>query len=436
MPPSVEPFAPDLMQEIRARFHHVDYCPIVKAPRIFLESGGGSLKLKEALAAGTEVEALPDQEGRDNDASRYLSQVLDKGREDTHLFFGSDQMGDQRGQVITGETGTRLLYRLVRSVAMSAPPGPIISCSLEHPASLDSAKQWADMTDREWREVPFDTATGAFSPDHYAAVVTPDTCIATVIHTSQLTGFSVDLAAVSKAIRAVAPDCYIIVDGIQHAPHGTVRVAEYGVDAYVFSPYKAFTRLSIGFAWISERMIAVPHEHMLGKSADIWELGSRDPAFYATQSKVIDYFCWIGEHFTNSGDRAAQLHAGTAAMERQEAALIDLLLNGDGGGGGSDGATKGLLAMDGVAVIGRPSLEGREGIVSFNLKGISAPDLVQRFAAQGIRVHARMSDAYSGHILAALGLPDCLRVSMCHYNTLDEVRRFLSVLEDIAAGIN
>ncbi len=429
MPRSVEPFAPDLMQEIRARFHHVDYCPIIKAPRIFFENGGGSLKLKDALAAGTEVEALPDQEGRDNDASRYLSQILDKGREDTHLFFGSDAMGDKRGQVISGETGTRLLYRLIRSVALSAPPGPVISCSLEHPASLDSAKQWADKTDREWREVPFDTATGAFSADHYAAAVTPDTRIATVIHTSQLTGFSVDLAAVSKAIRAVAPDCYIIVDGIQHAPHGTVRVAEYGVDAYVFSPYKAFTRLSLGFAWIGDRMIAVPHEHMLGKSADVWELGSRDPAFYATQSKVIDYFCWIGEHFTNSGYRAAQLHAGTAAMERQEGALIDLLLNGDG-------SSKGLLATDGVAVIGRPSLEGREGIVSFNLAGISAPDLVQRFAANGIRVHARMSDAYSGHILAALGIPDCLRVSLCHYNTLDEVRRFLTVLQEIAAEIN
>ena len=429
MPRTVEPFAPDLMQEIRARFHHVDYCPVIKAPRIFFENGGGSLKLKEALAAGAEVEALPDQEGRDNDASRYLSQILDKGREDTHLFFGSTELGDKCGQVISGETGTRLLYRLIRSVALSAPPGPIISCTLEHPASLDSAKQWAANTGREWREVPFDTATGAFSPDHYAAAVTQDTRIATVIHTSQLTGFSVDLAAVSRAVRAVAPDCYIIVDGIQHAPHGTVRVAEYGVDAYVFSPYKAFTRLSLGFAWINERMIAVPHEHMLGKSADVWELGSRDPAFYATQSKVIDYFCWIGKHFTNSGERSAQLSAGTAAMERQEAALIDLLLNGDG-------STKGLLAVDGVAVIGRPSLEGREGIVSFNLKGISAPDLVQRFAARGIRVHARMSDAYSGHILAALGLPDCLRVSMCHYNTLDEVRRFLSELEDIAAEVS
>ena len=429
MPINVEPFPPDLMKDIRERFHHVDYCPVTKSPRIFFENGGGSLKLKEALAAGAEVEALPDQEGRDNDASRYLTHILEKGREDTHLFFGSDDLGEQRGQVISGETGTRLLYRLIRSVALAAPPGPVISCTLEHPASLDSAKQWAESTGREWREVPFDTAIGAFDADHYSAAVTPDTRIATVIHTSQLTGFSVDLAAVARAVRSVAPDCYIIVDGIQHAPHGTIRVAEYDVDAYVFSPYKAYTRLSLGFAWIGERMIRVPHEHMLGKSEDVWELGSRDPAFYASQSKVIDYFCWIGEHFTNSGDRATQLRAGTAAMERHESALIDFILNGDQ-------SAKGLLAMDNVAVIGRPSLEGREGIVSFNLKGVTAPELVRRFAERGIRVHARMSDAYSGHILAALGLPDCLRVSMCHYNTPDEVRRFLTVLTEIAAEVN
>ena len=59
-----ELFAPDLMRQIRDRFHHTDFCPIVKEPRVFFENGGGSLKLKEAIAANAEIEALPDQEGR------------------------------------------------------------------------------------------------------------------------------------------------------------------------------------------------------------------------------------------------------------------------------------------------------------------------------------------------------------------------------------
>lgn len=425
--PEPEAFAPELLDEIRGRFHHVDLCPVTGAPRIFFENGGGSLKLKDALAANAQIETLPDQEARDNDASRYLTRVLDEGREDLHLFFGSDEIGDGRGQVVSGETGTRLLYRLIRSVALAAPPGPIISCALEHPASLDSAKQWAENTGRPRREVPFDTASGTVDPSHYAAAVTPDTRIATVIHTSHLTGFIVDLPAISAAIRATAPDCHIIVDGIQHAPHGSIRIAGYGVDAYVFSPYKAYSRLSLGFAWLGERMVQVPHEHMLGSSPDIWELGSRDPAFYAAQSKVVDYFCWLGGHFTERDDRKSRLRAGTEAMERHEAFLIDLLLLGDE-------AHTGLARMNDIRIVGPPEREGREGIVSFNLEGMDAPELVRRFAECGIRVHARISDAYSGHILGALGIPDCLRVSLCHYNSPEEVRRFLAALREIAAG--
>ena len=146
MSPRPELFSPDLMREIRERFHYTDYCPILKEPRVFFENGGGSLKLKEALAANAEIEALPDQEGRKNPASAYLTDVLDAGRADLHLLFGSEGLGEGKGQVISGETGTRLLYRLVRSIALAAPPGPVVSSTLEHPASLDSAKQWAANT--------------------------------------------------------------------------------------------------------------------------------------------------------------------------------------------------------------------------------------------------------------------------------------------------
>ncbi len=422
--------SPDLLAAVRERFHHVDHCPVTDEPRIFLESGGGSLKLKAAIAAMAEVSALPDQEGRDNPASHHLSALLDRGREDLHLLFGTAALGAARGRVISGETGTRLLYRLVRSVALSAPPGPVLSSTLEHPASLDAARQWAQQTDRHWAEVPFDTQAGALTAEHYAAAVTPDTRLATIIHTSMLTGFVADLPAITAAIRRVAPECYIIVDGIQHAPHGTMEVARYGADAYVFSPYKAYSRLSLGFAWVGDRVHALPHEHMLGKEGADWELGSRDPGFYAAQSAVVDYYAWLGSHHLPTGthSRAALVAAGTAAMARHEAALIELLLHGDAD-------TPGLLSMPEVTIVGPATAQGREGIVSFNLRGLDSPALVQALARRHIRVHARVTDGYSGHILGALGLQDCLRVSLAHYNTPQEVQACLRAVAEVRQGL-
>jgi selenocysteine lyase/cysteine desulfurase len=475
------------MHAVRERFHHVDRCPVTGEPRIFLESGGGSLKLKAAIAASAEVSALPDQEGRDNPASRHLSALIARGREDLHLLFGTAGRdgenlgaahGAGRGRILCGETGTRLLYRFIREVALSAPPGPVLSSTLEHPASLDAARQWAQRTGRRWIEVPFDTRTGTLTAAHYAAAVTPDTQLATIIHTSMLTGFVADVPAITAAIRRVAPECFIVVDGIQHAPHGVMDVPAYGADAYVFSPYKAYSRLSLGFGWINDRLHAVPHEHMLGKDGADWELGSRDPSFFAAQSAVVDHYAWLGEQALAMGleleragqaaqalgrgwesdsgqvsmrvsrevsqeasgqpqlaeaappakasghDRARLVRLGAQAMAAHESALIQLLIHGDAD-------TPGLLATPGITLVGPPTAEGREGLVSFNLRGVDSPDLVQHLAQRGIRVHARVTDGYSGHILGALGLQDCLRVSLAHYNTPDEVRACLRAVAGV-----
>ena len=71
----------------------------------------------------------------------------------------------------------------------------------------------------------------------------------------------------------------------------------------------------------------------------------------------------------------------------------------------------------------------REGLVSITIEGFSAEEIVSALNSQGIRTHARKADHYSGNILKPLGLDGCLRVSMCHYNTEQEVAQFLNAVE-------
>ena len=73
----------------------------------------------------------------------------------------------------------------------------------------------------------------------------------------------------------------------------------------------------------------------------------------------------------------------------------------------------------------------REGLVSMNINDLPAIDLVEELNNRGIRTHVRKADHYSGNILDPLGLPSCVRVSMCHYNSLEEVSRFLAVVKEI-----
>lgn len=409
----------ELLTQVRECFLHVDSCPF-SGKRVFFENAGGSLTLESVVTRGAEVAGIPDNEHRDNPASRAVSRIVAAGCEDLATFFGASG-----GIIFGGETGTECLFRVIRAAALSSETGgSIIASTVEHPATFDATAQWARRTGRDWIEVPFDVDTGRVTASHYADCVRPDTRIATILHTSPVTGMSMDIAEIARTIRAVAPECVIIVDGIQHAPHGFLAVEDYGVDAYVISPYKAFCRFNNGYAWLSDRLSVVDHDRLSGKPTNAWELGSRDPSALAGISALIDYLIWLGGHFTKETSRRACLVAAGRAMQAHERALMNRLLHG-----GTD--LPGLCDYPGLHLIGAADSPYREGLVSFAVDGCEAKHIVSELGARGIRVHARSDDVFSGNILRPLGLKAVTRVSLAHYNSVDEVDACLGVLSEV-----
>jgi selenocysteine lyase/cysteine desulfurase len=274
--------------------------------------------------------------------------------------------------------------------------------------------------------IPHDDAKGLVTAADYATHVTADTRVATILHTSPVTGMGMDVSAISAAIRAVSPDCFIIVDGIQHAAHGMIDIDEYDVDGYVISPYKMFSRHGYGLAWISDRLTALPHDSLAGGPEENWEMGTRDTGAYAALSEVADYLEWLGSQVSSDADRRGKFVAAGKAIHAHEKSLTDAMIHGTGN-------LPGLADMEKVHIIGGVENAAREGLVSVYVDGVASADVVTSLNAQGIRTHLRKADHYSGNILDPLGLDGCVRVSMCHYNSEHEVAQFLTVMKDISA---
>ncbi len=415
-------FEDNLLQEIRDRFHHVDTCPY-QGPRAFFENAGGSLTLKSVVDVNAELSAIPDNQGRDNPASHELVRIIEQARADAMTLLGASD-----GQIIVGESGTELLFRLVRTAMLASPAGGVVlSSTLEHPATRSAARQWAEKTNRKHVLIPHHNETASISSDDYKKHITPDVRVATIIQTSPVTGMGVDIAAVSREIRAVSPDCFIIVDGIQHAAHGGIDVDAYNIDAFTVSAYKVFSKHNYGVAWLSPRMAALEHEKLDGSAELQWELGTRDTSAYATFSEVVKYVEWLGSNFTNSTDQRERILAAGKAMGDHEAGLVDAMIDG------IDGMT-GLRGMPRVTVIGGHDNDHREGLVSMLVDGIPSADVVSFLNDKGIRTHVRKSDYFSGNILEPLGLDSCIRVSMCHYNSPAEVKQFLMAMDELLAA--
>ena len=410
---------PDLLKKVRQKFAHIEECPF-EGKRVFFENAGGALTLNSVVETSAKFAAIPDNQGRANKASQALVDIIYKSKEDMSVFFGTDE-----GSFIVGESGTEILFRLIRSAIMgSEQNGIVLGSTLEHPASVSACKNWAEKGNKKYVSVNHDNDTGSVSANAYLQAMTPDVRVATIIHTSPVTGMTVNITDIVDAIRTVSPECFIIVDGIQHAAHGGLDLKSYGVDGYAISPYKMFSRHGYGVGWLANRLQELPHENLIGGPVQNWELGTRDTGAYATFSDVVNYLDWLGAQVSNESTKRDRVVAAGKSIREQEKVLTNAMIYGVGN-------LTGLANLPGVGILGGETNALREGLVSIIVEGMNAEEVVEGLREHGIRVHARKADHYSGNILKPLNLESCTRVSMCHYNTIEEVADFLTAMRKI-----
>jgi selenocysteine lyase/cysteine desulfurase len=244
-------------------------------------------------------------------------------------------------------------------------------------------------------------------------------------HASNQTGAINDAKKIIEEARKIRPELYVVIDGVQYAPHGQIDVEDIGADAYAFGPYKAYCVKGIGFAHISDRLARLPHENLVLKPDTNWILGSPPHAMLAAWSAVVDYLCWLGSKFTDSTDRREQIVSANMAINGHVVALLDRILYG------SD-QSEGLMKMNHVTVCGMEGeLVKRLCILLFHLDGIDSTTAMKHYNNKyGIRVAARIPDSYSLYTLEGLGWPDAIRLTAGHYNTPEEIDRFLKATKE------
>ena len=413
-------FSNDILTKIRNQFAQIDVCP-VQGKRVFFENAGGALTLKSVVECSQKYAAIPDNQGRDNPGSHELVKKIQNAKDDMRLFMNATE-----GQFFVGESGTELLFRLIMNACLGTDNnGVVLGSTVEHPATRSACARWSKISGKQHVLVPHDDDKGLVTDSEYAKYITKDTKVATILHTSPVTGMGMNIRTIAKSIRNVSPDCFIIVDGIQHAAHGEIDIDSYDIDGYVISPYKMFSRHGYGLAWISDRLTKLPHDMLIDGPNDSWELGTRDTGAYATLSEVVSYFNWLGSNFTNSKDKRDKFVAAGKAIKTHEKYLTDAMILGNGN-------IPGLSQIDKVNVIGGLDNPAREGLVSIYIDGISSSEVVKKLNDQGIRTHLRKADHYSGNILNPLKQDSCIRVSLCHYNSIEEVSKFLLAIKEIS----
>lgn len=407
--------APNLLAAVRERFCHVDSDPIA-GKRVYLENAGGSLTLKSVVETSSAIDALADNAGRNNATSRHLGDLIADGRAAVAVFLNTTD-----GVIACRESATAMLFAVLDAATQEADAGNVVCTNLDHPATYDGTAYVCERHGLEHRVARLDPATGVVPVDAVLEQVDDETIVVAMLHASNVTGGLNDLDAIVSAVRKRAPQAMIIIDGTQFVQHARADVTALGVDAYAFASYKSFSKVGGGFAYVGPRLATASHPRLAGKPETEWDLGTRDAGNFACFREVVSYLEWLGVETCPdvAGDSRARIEAAMAAIGAHEQALGEQLLNG-------------VRDISDTRVLGNPDAgPQRQAVFALTHDGQPSGEIVEKLVKRGIVVHERMGDAYCRVVLDALGETDCVRVSLAHYNSPDEVDQFLTAYRDV-----
>ncbi|KVH56206.1 aminotransferase [Burkholderia sp. MSMB1072] len=410
-------FFPDaLMEQIKSRFHHVDR-DIDGRERLFFDNAGGSFRLKAAVDAYARIDALPDCPERIHARALDLQAIQSRGEDDVRTILNA-----QGGSVYASLTASGAMFDMVRAIMENVPGTNAVTTVLEHPSSYDAMTYYAERTGKTLRVAPSNPETGGVDVDAIVSLVDADTALLSVMAASNISGAKFDIETIVARARAKKPDLFIVVDAVQHAPHGIIDLQRTPVDGINFAPYKFFGCRGSGMSWLSPRAAALPHHRLAAKETGVWELGSPAPAQFAVVSAIVDYVAWIGRYFIDSDDRRTLFVEGMHRIELHERALLAALLDG-------------LRAIDGVDVYwDHDDLTQRDLIVGIGFAHLEPTQAVREYEKRGVIVYERVaSSLYSGRMLKSFGLAGAVRISPLHCHAPDDIARFLAITAALAA---
>ncbi len=406
-------FPPELLDAIRSQFAYVDWDPY-SGRRVFFDAASGSCRPHRVIEAIARETCLPDQQGRANPGSRHAVEATAQGIADLMLFFGATS-----GHIIPGWSSSHVIYRITDAVLASVPGTNVVTTGLDHASVRSAVNQFAARYGKEERIADPDRDSASVRPERVYEQIDRNTCFLAVTHTSNVTGAVLDVETIVREARKIKPDLYIMVDGVQYSPSGPIDVEAIGADAYVIAPYKNFGIKGCGYAHASDRLARLPHWKYHLKPETSWDLGGVEHQSYAAWSAVVDYLCWLGRQFSDCSDRRTLVVTAMTRIKAHLEALLSILLSGTPN-------APGLRGMANVDVYGiGDDLTRQSLLVGFNMHGVDAADLCDRYREQGFRLHSAGHDPFFGAMLHQLGLTSFIRLSGSHYNTPQEIEQFL-----------
>jgi cysteine desulfurase family protein (TIGR01976 family) len=389
----------------------------------FFDNAGGSQILKGAVdRINTFLLEKNVQIGGSYEVSQAAAGALYEARTAAmHLVNAS-----RPEEIVFGNSTTALLQNLARAMHSQLSPGDEIVITVsDHESNIGP---WDRLQERGviikiW---PLDKDTLTLSLADLEPLMTERTKLVCVTHCSNLLGSINPIREIADFVHSRGAK--ICVDAVAYAPHRAVDVQAFDVDFYVFSLYKTFgPHYALMYGKYDLLLPLDPiYHYFYGYDKVPGKLEPGNPNYELAYSTcgIVDYLVALGERAGETGSIRQKIEAAYGAITAQEDALTERLLTY-------------LRSRNDCMIVGQSlnTSSQRVPTIAFRIDGREAADLCKAMDAEKIAM--RFGDFHSRRLAEYLGLTDhggMLRVSMVHYNTIEEVDRFTTALDRILGG--
>ncbi|RYE65899.1 MAG: cysteine desulfurase-like protein [Rhizobiaceae bacterium] len=328
-------------------------------------------------------------------------------------------------EIVFGASTTQLLQNLARAMQSQLSPGDeIIVTVSDHESNIGpwDRLQERGITLKFW---PLNKDTLTLDLADLAPLMSDRTKLVCVTHVSNILGSINPIREIADFVHARGAK--ICVDAVAYAPHRAVDVQALNVDYYVFSLYKTYGphyALMYGKYDLLAELDTLYH-YFYGKDKVPGKLEPGNPNYELAYSTcgIVDYLTALGEQAGETGTVRQKIEAAFAAITAQENLLVERLLAY-------------LRTRNDCRIVGQTtnSDSTRVPTIAFRFDGRDAGEICK--AMDGDKIAIRFGDFHSRRLAEYLELTDhsgMVRVSMVHYNTLDEIDRFTAALDRILA---
>jgi cysteine desulfurase family protein (TIGR01976 family) len=354
--------------------------------------------------------------------SQEVDAAIQRARESVATFLNAREPEE----IAFGMNATSFI-RIV-SLALAETLGDrkeIVVCEMDHEANVATwlALQRYGVQIRWWRM----RDGGALDLADLEPLLNAKTRLVACTAASNALGSIVDVKEVARLAHAAGAEVFL--DAVHYAPHGSIDVQELDCDYLVCSGYKIFAP-HMGFLWgkrpALEALPTFREDFIPDQVPTKIEVGTFVYENVAGMDAAITYLEELGSRVSPngvSGSRRFRLLSAMDAIRDYEALLSTELL-------------RALSQLNAVTVYGiqEPRFaQRRVPTVCFNVEGVPPSMVASKLADKGIGV--RDGNMYSPRLLERLGIPPesgVVRASLVHYNTLEEIDRFIRELHKIA----